>query len=383
MSNCWIYQKSAAVKKLGAERAPYYVGYYEPDGRRKGKCCGSGFLGQKKARKLVEKIEAELLTGTYQAGKKKSWDDFRAEYATKVLAGKAVRTRTSALGSLGHFQRIIKPKLVSAISTRTVDSFIEARRQEPGNNPGSVLSPASVNHDLRHVKAALSVAVEWKYLAAMPRFRMEKEPQKLPTYVTGDDFASIYGACDSARMPEGVPNIKPADWWRGFLVMAYMTGWRRGDLLALRREDVDLDAATAISRAENNKGKRDERVKLHPVVVDHLRRLARFEPVVFPWPHNIRTLYSEFWRIQKKAGIHLACGDAHEHTAACHWYGFHDLRRAFATMNADKLTPDALQALMRHKSYQTTQRYINLARQLDAAVAGLHVPEVLRKGAAN
>jgi hypothetical protein len=47
-------------------------------------------------------------------------------------------------------------------------------------------------------------------------------------------------------------------------------------------------------------------------------------------------------------------------------------------MNADKLTPDALQALMRHKSYQTTQFYINMTRQMDAAVAGLHVPEVLR-----
>ncbi len=47
-------------------------------------------------------------------------------------------------------------------------------------------------------------------------------------------------------------------------------------------------------------------------------------------------------------------------------------------MNADKLTPDALQALMRHKSYQTTQRFISMARQMDAAVAGLHVPEVLR-----
>ena len=40
--------------------------------------------------------------------------------------------------------------------------------------------------------------------------------------------------------------------------MAYMTGWRIGDLLGLRREDLDLDAGTAITRAEDNKGKRDE-----------------------------------------------------------------------------------------------------------------------------
>jgi hypothetical protein len=46
-------------------------------------------------------------------------------------------------------------------------------------------------------------------------------------------------------------------------------------------------------------------------------------------------------------------------------------------MNADKLTLDALQTLMRHKSYQTTQVYINMARQMDKAVASLHVPEIL------
>jgi integrase len=229
------------------------------------------------------------------------------------------------------------------------------------------------------LKAALKVAKEWKYLAELPRFRMEKEPKKLVSYVTGDDFAKIYRACDRARMPEDVPNVKPADWWRGFLAMAYLTGWRIGDLLALRRDDLDLDIGFAISRAANNKGKRNEKVKLHPVVVEHLRKLtATFSPVVFPWNHNVRTIYSEFWRIQKAAEIHLPCPEAHEHTPACHYYGFHDLRRAFATMNAEKLTADALQALMRHKSYQTTQKYIAMARQMDAAVASLHVPEVLR-----
>ena len=34
-------------------------------------------------------------------------------------------------------------------------------------------------------------------------------------------------------------------------------------------------------------------------------------------------------------------------------------------MNADRVTGDALQALMQHKDYKTTQRYINMARQLE------------------
>jgi integrase len=64
---------------------------------------------------------------------------------------------------------------------------------------------------------------------------------------------------------------------------------------------------------------------------------------------------------------------------ACHRYGFHDGRRAFATMNAGNLSADVLQSLMRHTAYATTQRYINIARQLNPAVANLYVPEVLRE----
>jgi integrase len=139
-------------------------------------------------------------------------------------------------------------------------------------------------------------------------------------------------------------------------------------------------AVTTRERLQDYKGKRDSLVKLHAVVVEHLRKLAGFDPHVFPWNHNERTLYAEFARIQDADSIHLPCRvrGQHQHTRHCHVYGFHDLRRAFATMNADKLTPDALQALMRHKSYQTTQKYINMSRQMDAAVASLHVPGMLK-----
>jgi hypothetical protein len=110
-----------------------------------------------------------------------------------------------------------------AVKTQTVDDFIAARRQAPGLKQGSLLSPASINHDLRHIKAALAVAVEWGYLEALPKFRMEKVPKELPTYVTGDHFALIYRACDQAKLPADLP-FPAADWWRGPLVMGYMTG---------------------------------------------------------------------------------------------------------------------------------------------------------------
>jgi hypothetical protein len=33
--------------------------------------------------------------------------------------------------------------------------------------------------------------------------------------------------------------------------------------------------------------------------------------------------------------LHVPCREEHEHNRHCHIYSFHDLRRAFATMNAD------------------------------------------------
>jgi integrase len=377
MASAWIYQDDKQVKKHGADTASWYVGWIDPEGKKRCKSCGPGLEGHRNAEKLRKKREAELLTGTYQSEARKTWQEFRPDYETKVMSGLAVRTREEVKAALDHFERLVSPKKMAGMKTATIDGFTAKRRIEAGKKQGSTVSPATVNKDLRHLRAVLGVAQEWGYLPAVPRFRMEKQTKKLPTYIPADHFAAIYKACDQAKRPAGQP-YPAADWWRALMVMGYMTGWRISELLALRRDDLDLEAGTAITRGEDNKGKRDERVKLHAVVLDHLKKLAAFTAVVFPWDHNKTTLYKEFIAIQKAAGIKLRCSQSHQHTDACHAYGFHDLRRAFATMNADKLTPDALQALMRHKSYSTTQRYIAIARQMDEAVAGLHVPEVLR-----
>lgn len=168
--------------------------------------------------------------------------------------------------------------------------------------------------------------------------------------------------------------------------MAQMTGWRFGELLSLKRSDVDLDEGTTITRHQDNKGNRTEKINLHPVVVDHLRILQGFDPLMFPWPKSSRQLYEEFAKIQDAAGIWLQCpdeGDPNhgECTDACHRYGFHDERRAFATLNAENMTRETLQALMRHRDANTTDRYINYARQVKPAVENLHVPDVLKIGA--
>ena len=375
----WTYQDPHQLKRIGPENACYYVGWIDPAGKRRCKSCGPGSRGKKAAERLARKIEGELLAGTYrQVEDKMSWKRFREEYEKKILCGLSSRSQAKVKYALAHFKRLINPIRMSAVTTRVIDEFRSLRRKERGKKKGELVSPATVNKDLRHLKAALRVAVEWEYLTKAPVFHFEKEFGSIPTYFSAEHFAAVYHACDQAKLPMDLP-YPASEWWRALLVMGYMTGWRISDMLGLRRDDLDLDAGTAITRARDNKGKRDERVKLHPVVVEHLKKIASFDSHVFPWNHDRTTLQSEFARLQEAAGIKLVCPEDHEHTRFCHVYGFHDLRRAFATMNADRLTSNALQALMRHKSYLTTKVYINMSRQLDDAVDSLHVPDVLRK----
>lgn len=179
-------------------------------------------------------------------------------------------------------------------------------------------------------------------------------------------------------LPNDIPNTTAADWWRGLLTMAYMTGWRIGQLFSLKWTDIDLDNGTAITRAEvtGNKGKRDERIPLHPVVLVHLRKLAgSFEPQVFPWNKQYRKLWPVFNQIQEAAT--LADGSPLPQAGKNGWYGFHDFRRAFATLNAQKMDLFELQGLMQHQSLETTKLYVNMASRLNQTIKGLYVPNVL------
>ena len=97
----------------------------------------------------------------------------------------------------------------------------------------------------------------------------------------------------------------------------------------------------------------------------------------------MRRLWKQFRRIQKAGGIHLPCPKADEHdcTEACHYYGFHALRRGYATLNADTMPAPVLQRKMRHRSFTTTLRYIGLADKMKQAAERVYVPEFLQRRA--
>lgn len=365
------------VKSLGAKLTSWYVGWVDPNGKRKCKAYGPGSKGKMFAQKAAEQVTAKLLTGTYDDVSRSTWTAFRADYERKIIEKMEPGTRECTLQSLAHFERLIKPAKMQSITSGTIAEFVAKRRQEFGNRrevlpDGSIkrlpVSRATINKDLRHIRAAIRKAAKWDYVAKIPEFDFEKVTTKLPVYMTPDDFQKLYAVCGGAQFPAGLPNIVAADWWRGLLFMAYTTGWRISELLALKWSEVDLDAAQAVTKGETNKGRRDELVPLTPQLVDHLRTIKSFAANVFPWTYHRRTLYVQFQRLQQLARIKPNHADRA--------YGFHDLRRGFATMNAASMTANELQSLMRHKSPTTTRGYINQAEHVHRTAAKVFVPNL-------
>ena len=379
----WTKQVASQVAKHGAKKASWYAIWDEPDGTRRKKSCGPGPKGKRLAQDKVDKVNAQLTLGEYESDKasRLTWEQFRDLYRRQGLLARnrAPGTIADALESLDNFARLcgLKERPMDGITQSKLDTFVELRSKARGRKPGSTVSPATVNHDLRQIKAALRWGFKRGYLKTLPEVEFQKEPQRLAQYVEPHHFTAIYGQCDAARFPnEG--HFTAGDWWRALLMFAQMTGWRIGEILALQWDDVDLDKGQAMTRAKDNKGKRDAIVPLHPIIIiEHIKPLKTFHPNVFPWDNHRRTLDVEFARIQDAAGIDLPCRIDRQHicTDACRRYSFHDERRAFATLNIGLEGP-VLQALMRHKSFQTTLRYINAARQLNPAIERLHVPTV-------
>ena len=275
--------------------------------------------------------EAALNTESLRTIRRVSFDRF-SEEEKNVMGGRLADGSVAQISiSLGHFCRICEPAILADVDVSMVEQFYSQRLKE--------VSQATANKDLRHVKASFNRAVERGYLAQNPAKKVKpvNEPEREIRVLCTEEVQKLMGACPSA-------------WWEALIAVAVTTGMRRGELLALRWEDVDLQSATIWVRntpGHRTKSRRNRALVLRGEVAALLRLLPCRGTLVFggrDGPLRGDTVTKGFAEIVRKAGISRCT--------------LHDLRRTFVSHLANAGVSAALvQKLAGHSAIATTVKY--------------------------
>jgi integrase len=224
------------------------------------------------------------------------------EFLENHAARKPATTLDFYMRALRMFSTTIKVKKLSTVKRITLEVFANARLKEG-------VASATVNRDLRHVRAAMKWAKRRGMVSEIPDFAnvFIKEHRKKPTIIPQADFMAMLGAI---RNPDLRLTRRPVDWWRVFLYIAYYLGFRRGEILSLSWDDINFTTFDVRIRASTSKSRKERMVPMPAEMAKVLEewraktdQSSSSDPVL-PWPYDTyRQLYADWHRIQKMAGM--------------------------------------------------------------------------------
>lgn len=169
--------------------------------------------------------------------------DLQAKIGTQRGALTAFTNRTSV--SRATIKQAIAGQPISQESADAIAQALEVKTSKAFTltTHGEPLAPASVISYHRTLSSILSRAVKWGYIQINPADAAEK-----PSLV-GHEAAYLEEA-DARRLLE-LLQAEPIR-WRALITFDLMSGLRRGELLGLRWQDVDLDEHTVKIRQTSN-----------------------------------------------------------------------------------------------------------------------------------
>lgn len=271
-------------------------------------------------------------------------------------------------------------KLLGEIVALDVER-IKSKRLKAGR------TPATVNRDLDRIRSVFSRAVEWGFLPVHPlksvkrakgadnsrvRYLSTAEEQRLRKALDDREAErrasrERHNAWHATRGTEGHPQW-PEDGYTDHLaplvLLALNTGLRRGELLGLRWENINLQGAILTVPAGIAKSRKGRHVPLNTEAQGVLKRWRQQVPgdgLVFPGPGGGR-----MWHVNTSwEGLAAA--------AKLDGFRFHDLRHDFASkLVMAGVDLNTVRELLGHSDLKMTLRYAHLAPQkLADAVAKL------------
>ena len=321
----WISSRKLKNKSADPKRPrqSYHLRWIDlTTGKWKNKAVGTD---RTRAEREAALLEVKLGQGTYCETRHVRWQVF-ADAHVATIRGKT--DRADAERTLRLFADCCAPLGPHAVSYAMIEKFVAHLYAKRKN------TVATVNKRLRYLRGALGKAVKRGHIVRNPmdEWQWEREEVKIPRALSEDEKAKLLDACPTAQ-------------WRTFVFMALTTGCRRGELLPLTWDRVDLDAGQIV--LTHTKAKRDRVQPLHPDAVVMLRSLQA--PTLRDGGPFV-ALGRPGWVCQQFRAIVEAAG-----IARC---TIHDLRRTFCTDLA-RLGVNQLiaQRLAGHASSSTTAKY--------------------------
>ena len=196
------------------------------------------------------------------------------------------------------------------------------------------ISPSTLNRELAALRTLLRLAHdEWEALDRVPRIKLEREAQGRLRYLEDDERARLEVACSKSRNRD----------LAGIVTVALETGLRKGELLGLTWDRVDM--SRGVLRLEVTKSGRRREVPMRQAVYD----------VLAAWPGE------HVGRVFPKVDIRKAFETAVA-AAQLDGFRFHDLRHSFAsTFMMAGGTLQTLRLILGHASLTMTLRYAHLS----------------------
>jgi integrase len=261
------------------------------------------------------------------------------EVLLMITAEKSPATARSYSLASNNFIGILGDMPLQQLTSKHVSDFKVRRMQ--------MVSPSSVNVDLRALRAQFSVLLEWEWITRNPfeKVKLLRIPETDTPFLNEEQIGVV------------VASIKKAE-LKHVVLFAYYTGCRLGEILHFRWADIDWNNARISvknSASFTTKSRKNRMLPLHPELGQILQRMkgqhndsdyifcARDGQVL-----RGGSISHQFKRILRKNNL----------PETLH---FHSLRHSFASVLVGKGTPIyQVSKLLGHSSVKVTERYAHL-----------------------
>jgi integrase len=302
------------------------------DGKRERKFSAE-WLTRDDALGALEARRKAIAAGKVERAPERTLGQLAAEYLTYKKAKPSLREDTRYLTA--QFLPAFGADLPVRRLTGPMIAQWERRR-------AALVSPYTINNELAVLKHMLRLAKKWGYLDTVPDIEMPKEPKGRDRYLSEDEVVRLLDACDRSDNPR-----------LGALVrIAINTGMRRGELLGLEWERVNLSTSTIT--LYDTKGGDPRAVPINGAVYAVLIALEP-EPARRTGP-VFRTQHGGQWKHAKTAFTTAL------RRASIQGVRFHDLRHTAAShMVMRGRSLKEVQEVLGHKNFAMTLRYAHLS----------------------